>query len=125
MGRLHDPLLRIPMENVIPDEIHLMLRISDVLTRNLINAAATYDLNGRHRSDILNGEMIKKLVEHIRSCGVSFQIYDSATKTFNFTSLVGRDKLKLLENYHRNYSTVNQGIYNIVEQLWEVNIILK
>ena len=43
-GRLNDPLLRIPLENVIPDELHLMLRITDVLTHNLIYAAGTYDI---------------------------------------------------------------------------------
>ena len=26
-GRLHDPLLRIPLENVIPNKLHLMLRV--------------------------------------------------------------------------------------------------
>ena len=42
-GRLNDPLLKIPLENVIPDELHLLLRVTDILTRNLIYAAGTYD----------------------------------------------------------------------------------
>ena len=44
-GRLNDPLLRIQLENVIPDELHLMFRVTDldVLTRNLIYAAGTHD----------------------------------------------------------------------------------
>ena len=73
-GRLNDPLLRIPLENVIPDKLHLMLRISDVLTHNLIYAAGIYTKNGWCRNDILKGTMIQKLLECIRSCGVTFNI---------------------------------------------------
>ena len=97
-GRLKDPLLKIPLENVIPDELHLLLRVTDILTRNLIYAAGTHDTqNGRRGNDILKGKMIQKLLECIRSCGVTFKIYDSTKKDFSFTSLVGKDKLKLLE----------------------------
>ena len=39
-GRINDPLIHINLDNWIPDELHLMLRITDVLTCNLINAAA-------------------------------------------------------------------------------------
>ena len=44
-GRLNDPLLRIPLENVILNELHLMLRITDVLIYNIIYAAGTYTKN--------------------------------------------------------------------------------
>ena len=121
-GRLNNPLLRIPLENVIPDELHLMLRVTDVLTRNLIYAAGTHDSqNGRHGNDILKGAMITKLLECIRSCGVTFYIYDSATKDFSFRSLVGKDKLKLLEKLPPKLKHCQPGeFYKVVEQLWEV-----
>ena len=85
MGRINDPLLRINLDNVIPDELHLILRITDVLIRNLIHAAASHDAR--------NGRSVR-LLESIRSCGVSF---NSNKAAFNFTSLVGSSKLKLLE----------------------------
>lgn len=112
--------VRIPLENVIPNELHLMLRVTDVLTCNLINAATTCDArNGRHGNDILNGVMIKKLLEEIRRYGVS-SIYYSTSKTFCFTSLVGRDKLKLLPPKLK-YCQPGE-FYNVVDQLWEVQI---
>ena len=40
-GRINEPLLPISLDNVVPDELHLLLRITDVLTKNLINAAMT------------------------------------------------------------------------------------
>lgn len=122
MGRVHNPLLRIELENVIPDELHLMLRVTDVLTRNLIYAAAAHDANnGRQGNDILKGTMVKKLLESIRGCGVSFKIYGTTIKAFHFTSLVGRDKLKLLKNLPAKLKDCQPvDFHNIVEQLWKV-----
>ena len=34
MGSLHPPLLNIPLDRVVLDELHLLLRIFDVLLRN-------------------------------------------------------------------------------------------
>ena len=42
-GKVYKPLLHIPLKNVVPDELHLMLHITDVLIRNLINTAMKYD----------------------------------------------------------------------------------
>ena len=121
-GRLNDPLLSIPLENVIPDELHLMLRVTDVLIRNLIYAAGTHDTkNGRCGNDILKGTMIQKLLECIRSCGVTFNIYESTKKDFSFTSLVGNDKLKLLEKLPPKLKQCQPGeFYSDVEKLWKV-----
>ena len=105
-GRLNDPLLRIPLDNVIPDELHLMLRVTDVLTRNLIYAAGTYDTkNGWRGNDILKGTMTQKLLQCIRSCGITFNIYKSTKKDFSFTSLVGNDKLTTIRKITTQVST--------------------
>ena len=99
-----------------------MLRITDVLTRNLIYAAGTHDTkNIRHGNDILNGAMVFMLLKSIRSCGVTFQIYDSAKKKFSLTSLVGKDKLKLLEKLPPKLKDCQPGeFYKVVEKLWKV-----
>ena len=123
-GWLNDPFLRIPLENVIPNELHLMLRVTDVLTRNLIYAAGTHDTkNGWRGNDILKGTMIQKLLECIRSCGVTFNIYESTKKDFSFTSLVGNDKLKTIRKITTQVKAVStRGIYSDVEKLWKVVI---
>uniref|UniRef100_A0A1X7V217 Uncharacterized protein n=1 Tax=Amphimedon queenslandica TaxID=400682 RepID=A0A1X7V217_AMPQE len=80
LGVIHPPLLRIEMDQVVIDELHLMLRISDVLIRNLIGIAQVYDIKksagARH---------LDSLVDSIKSCGVTF-----------YTSLHGADKKTLL-----------------------------
>jgi len=69
MGRPADPLIHISLENWLPDELHLMLQVTDVLAHNLIVAAACNDYkNGRRSKDILHGPMVKIL---LKSCGVS------------------------------------------------------
>jgi len=103
-GRHDAPLLHIPLENVIPDELHLMLRVTDVLTKNLIKAALSYD--ARHSgeiSSILKRPLVKKLLKCIRNCGVGFNIYLEEDGGFKFTSLVGGDKRKLLKKLPKSY----------------------
>ena len=104
-GRVNNPL--IDLDNWIPDELHLMLRVTDVLTRNLINAAANQDRkDGRRSENINDGPMIQKLVESIRSCGVPFKIRSADKKVFCFTSLVGSDKLNIIKKDTRENQTV-------------------
>ena len=38
-GKVDESMLRILLKNVVPNELHLMLHITDMLTRNLIRAA--------------------------------------------------------------------------------------
>ena len=41
--KAHDPLIQIKLSHVVPDERHLMLQVTDVLTQNLIKAAIAFD----------------------------------------------------------------------------------
>ena len=67
--------LNIDINHVIPDELHLLLRISDRLIENLINAAVHYDhVNNAPTSRILNGPMLHCLIRKINSCGITFDI---------------------------------------------------
>ena len=122
MGRVNDPLITIDLDYWIPDELHLLLRITDVLTRNLIIAAACDDYkHGRKDKDILRGRMVKKLLEAIKSCGVSFSIHDSEKKVFTFTSLVGGDKVKLLKKLPCKLKDCQPADYSTkVKDLWKV-----
>ena len=47
---IHKLLLDLELDHIIPDELHLMLRISDVLIKALIDTARTYD---RHCKTLL------------------------------------------------------------------------
>ena len=122
MGRVNDPLITIDLDYWIPDELHLLLRITDVLTRNLITAAASDDYkHGRRDKDILHGPMVKKLLGAIKCCGVSLSINDSEQKVFSFTSLVGGDKIKLLKKLPSKLKDCQPADFSTkVKDLWKV-----
>lgn len=48
-GVVHPPLLNFDLDQLIIDELHMMLRVSDVLLRNLIWAMVSFDDEERRR----------------------------------------------------------------------------
>ena len=69
-GCINKPLLQFETTNIVIDELHLMLRITDVLLRNLIWAMIQKDL--RERNNTKNH--MEQLVLAIRSCGITFKV---------------------------------------------------
>ena len=122
-GCKYHPLLDIEPENIIPDELHLLLRITDVMTENLITAARLHDKRQQRGCKLLNGAMIKQLIESIKSCGVSFKIWEAkaANKDFDFTSLMGSCKKKLIEKLPSKFDKCQPAnLAKDVTELWEV-----
>jgi len=61
-------LINIDPDHVIPDELHLLFRITDRLIGNLISGAKVSD----RTRDALQGPMMQMLIAAIRSGRVSF-----------------------------------------------------
>ncbi len=72
LGCVHPPLLNIDVSNVVIDELHLMLRVTDVLIRNIIWAMIYNDL--REVQQKRQPKHLDKLVQTIRSCGITFSV---------------------------------------------------
>ena len=97
-GCIKMPLISLELDHIIPDELHMLLRVTDVLIQNLINAATSDDLNRSgvaqskvckllscytkssgiriaiHLLQVLEGPMLCQLIEAIRDCGVPFTV---------------------------------------------------
>ena len=117
-GCLNQRLINIYIEHVIPDELHLLLRVTDRMIENLINGAVAYD----DVSNIIEGAMLKRLVAEIRSCGVAFNIIVPSKNTRDFTSLTGTDKKKLLKLLPSKIPNCQPDDYaQKVTELWEVS----
>jgi len=56
----------------------------------------------KRSNDILSGEKLNKLLEAIKSCGIIFNVIQNKTRGFEFTSMLGPQKLLLLKNYPQN-----------------------
>ena len=98
---IKSPLISIPLDHIVLDELYLLLRIGDVLLRNLIWYMDSLD----HCSKAHMGKQtnhIRQLEEAIHSCGVSFHVWQNREPSgkpipgsFDFTPLSGKDKLKV------------------------------
>ena len=67
---VYQPLLNIPLDHIMLDELHLMLRITDVLIGNLVEDVKQRD----DKQSFVTGKKkvhLDKLVQVINSCGVS------------------------------------------------------
>ncbi|KAL4226614.1 hypothetical protein ACF0H5_014597 [Mactra antiquata] len=91
---IHQPLLNIEPKYYIPDELRMMMRITDILIRTLIDDANSKD----NYSKITGGhtDNLKILIEAKCSCGVSFKTWKNKAGELEYTSLSSVDKKKIL-----------------------------
>ena len=126
-GCIHEPLLNIPTTHVIPDELHLLLRITDKLLQNVIDEVREQDAvkdfdkpRGQPK-----GTYLAKLVKAINDLGISFSLWNkrnadgSESQVKEFTSLLGSQKKKLLNEFP---SKVHEFLYpetcTTIRQIW-------
>ena len=73
------PLLHIELDHVMPDDLHLMLRVTGVLIEAAINTVTAYDHHYHHIQQSsccctifnpLHGAVLHNLLTAINSCGV-------------------------------------------------------
>ena len=119
-------VLNIPITHVIPDELHLLLRITDKLLQNVIDealereAVEDFDKPGGQPK----GTYLAKLVKAINDLGISFSIWNkrnadgSESQVKEFTSLLDSQKEKLLNGFP---SKVHEFLYPetcTMRQIW-------
>jgi len=97
-GVIQPRLLNIDINHVIPDELHLLLQITDKMIENLINGAITHDhnINNVPSSRVLEGPMLNSLIDEIRNCGITFNIHVPSYNKREFTLLTG---IQIERNY--------------------------
>ena len=118
------PLLPINLDHVIPDELHLFLRIMDVLIDNLISQVKVMDTT-RELSDSLLGATLQKLLSKIQLCGVPFQIWKKRddNSMLDWTSLGGTTKRKLLSQLPLYFDEIlHSDSSKQISNSWKVNL---
>ncbi|XP_028418693.1 uncharacterized protein LOC114544180 [Dendronephthya gigantea] len=102
---INPPLLDIELDHVILDELHLLLRITDRLTENIINEVMQRDSKAdfTKKSGEEKGIYLKRLVSVINELGITFAIWEKrnadgkGSGSYDWTSLVGSEKKKLIQ----------------------------
>ena len=120
--------MNIELDHVILDELHLLLRLVDVLLNNLLEDVIQWGI----RDDINKKKGEKKGVNRerlqaaVRSCGVSFDIWEKTNAdgkgsgTYDFTSLLGNDKKQLLRELpSKILNVVQTPTSNTVKKIWQ------
>ena len=69
----HKPLLVIPLNHIILDELHLMLRITDILTENLIEDAMQW--NDKESSSSTKKKSVEKIIACSKTDGGNKQLW--------------------------------------------------
>ena len=93
------PILNIPLDRIVVDELHLMLRITDILIGNLVQECLDWDKDDDldHKKGAATGLHLKSLIRVIKSCGVSFDVWEQrnadgkGSRKHDWTSLLGKD----------------------------------
>ena len=126
------PLLDVPLSKIVLDELHLLLRVTDILLSNLIEDAMELD----DKKDFLKkkgepkGVCLQKLTHLINSCGVTFSVWEKrdgdgkGIGKMDWTSLMGAEK-KLLHTLPNKLQSSTEEIIHpntagTVMKLWKV-----
>lgn len=107
------PLFTIDLDHVILDELHLMLRVTDRLTGNLIKEVMERDSNEdiykKKKED--KGKYLGNLIKLINNTGVTFNVWEKTNADgkgsgmYDWTSLLGSDKKTLMKTLPRLLET--------------------
>ena len=127
LGSQHLPLLSIDPDHIVLDELHLLPRILDVLIRNLILEMVRLDIQSNQRAGASSGSHVERLVSTIRDCRISFSVWEKKdadrkpTGVYDWTSLTGADKKKLLSTLPEKLPGIlPSDISPTIVQIWKV-----
>lgn len=124
---VHKPLLDIELSHVILDELHLLLRVMDILIGNLVQGAIDWDKkdNWKKKKSEHQSIHVNHLVEVIKSCGVTFNVWEKVNADkqgsglYDFTSLLGTDKKKLLKELPEKLDGLIPDHESTVKLIWQ------
>ena len=124
LGCVEEPLVGIAIDRIAIDTLHLMLRVTDVLLRNLVYAMNRKDRVASH-SGAATTAQLDKLVSAIQSCGVTFRVWKDregkGNDCYKWTSLRGRDRRTVLKRLPPLLPDLfdDPSVGPVVESLWK------
>ena len=124
-GCIQQPLFpAIPIDHVVPDILHLFLRISDVLINLLILELRRMDGIEKLRSTEFKQTTAKNLNTYITylnaNCKICFHMYmDKESKNLKWRDLTGPEKLKLFKSIKIPELFPSLQEVQKIQQLWE------
>ena len=94
-GSKEVPLVSISPDKIIPYELHLLLRVSDVLLQNIIDDCRQMDALATAQKK--SADHLDRLVRALNEIGIHFQIWNDGSGLQQYTSLSGNDCKQLFD----------------------------
>ena len=128
-GCIRAPLIEIEPRNCVPDELHLFLRISDVLLRTFFSELIRMDKKNNVTLSS-EGSLLQKSVKKIRSFGINFSVWlisegsqiSNSRSSFEFTAINRYERLKVLKRLPQSFDElISSEIATSLAKLWIVS----
>ena len=123
LGSQNAPVLNMEPNKIVIDELHLLLRVGDVLIRNLVFEIVQTGRKGTNTIPTL----LNSLSSSARQCGVTFRVWEcrdphgKPSGKYDFTSVMGQDMKKLISQLPLHFNVLlRSGICDTMAQLWKV-----
>ena len=117
LGVQNAPILTLDPERVVIDELHLRLRIGDVLVRNLV-----WEIVDSEGADL---SLLESCIR--QQCSVSFRVWEARdpdgkpSGKYDWTSLQGEDMKKLISLLPPHFSSLLRSeICQTMANIWKV-----
>lgn len=118
----HVPLFPfVPITNVIPDTLHLFLRISDVLFMKFLGSLKRLDNIDESLSTYDPSVMtnISRFEQFARKLNIEFDFFiDSQSKKLCFTQLPAQQRMKIFEAINLSHFLPNEKNIDLLKFLW-------
>ncbi|RHZ53505.1 hypothetical protein Glove_441g3 [Diversispora epigaea] len=111
-GHIFPPIFNmIPIDNIIFDELHVFLRITDRLWELILSEIKEHGL--------FNNMTRKVILDEMKRLKVSFQFWKNKdSHNWEYTSLVGEDKKKVLEHFNLEL-LFRPSRATLIRKLWD------
>ena len=107
----------IPVDHIIPDTLHLFLRVTDVLINLLIRDLRCLDALKNSKSNLNIEKYITFLNE---KCKISFHMYtDKESKELKWRDLIGPEKIRLFEKVDLEQMFSEMPNVSTIQSIWK------
>ena len=124
-GCINLPLLEIEPQQCVPDELHMLLRISDVLFRSFFGHMIALDKKSKTQRNI-ESFLLQRSVKLVRGLGISFNVWlcdnNKSNTVFEFTALNRNARLKVLKGLPQHFDELlSDELAGPLAKLWGVS----
>ena len=126
LGVQQPNLIELELDHIIPDELHLLLRVGDILIRNLVFQMVQADRRSARTGQAATH--LTTLQRKFGECGVIFRVWETRDSDgkpsgeYDWTSLMGTDMKTVLRRLPSTFpALLSDDLRERFAVIWQVN----